>query len=138
MPGTAHAEAAYDVWLNGARGYELMIWTDTHGVSPPTNNRRPDVTVDGVTYHVYKGTGGDGPATWIQQVTNTPVTTRDIKDVLAALGQADDIPANPVVSEIDFGWEIDATSGTQAFTMNTYSLVASRTQSWSPTALAWG
>jgi parallel beta-helix repeat protein len=134
MPANANAEAAYDIWLNGSRGYELMIWTDTHGVRPPTNNRRPDITVDGVTYHVYMGTGGHGRATWIQQVTNTPVATTDIKDVLDALGRAGDIPAHPVVSEIDFGWEISATSGTQVFTMSSYSLAVSRTQSRSRAA----
>jgi hypothetical protein len=79
-----------------------------------------------VTYYVYTGTGGNGEATWIQQVTNTPVVTTNIKEVLDALDSAGDIPASPVVSEIDFGWEISATSGTQAFTMNSYSLTVGR------------
>ena len=125
MPSTASANASYDIWLNGSRGYEVMVWTDTHHLSPPWNGRKLDITVYGVRYHVDVGIGAfGGGSTWVQQTVNTPVVTTHILAILDTLDKDGYIPASPVISEIDFGWEIaSATLGAQVFTVHSYSLV---------------
>jgi hypothetical protein len=97
-----------------------MIWTDTHNVSPG-NTLVGTYTIDGTMYHIYAGTGGDGPAMWFVQATST---TSQTTHVLAVLDWAcsHGFATNPTVSLVQFGWEIWGTDGSQAFTMHSYSL----------------
>ncbi len=125
MPSDAHAEAAYDIWLNGTRGFEVMIWTDTHNVGPDPTGFKGNFSVGGVSYGVYTGTSGAGGGlATLVQLTNTTAQTTDIKGALTFLGGKGWAPANPVVSEIDYGWEIWGTANDcpENFTMNSYSL----------------
>lgn len=118
-------EAAYDIWLNSSpgadSGYEVMIWTDTHNVSPGGPVLATPV-ISGVQYRVYQGQGGNGPATWFVRTANTTTATTDIRSILLYLASHNG-PANPRVDTIEFGWEIWGTDNTLArFQVHEYSL----------------
>lgn len=119
-------EAAFDIWLNSSpgadAGYEVMIWTDTHNVSPCC--LVGPVTIDKVRYNFYQGPGGNGPASWFVRIGNVKSSTVNIKDFLTYVG-AHGGPRNPVVDTVEYGWEIWGTDGRPAnFHMSEFHLWA--------------
>jgi hypothetical protein len=132
-------EEAYDVWLS-SNNNEVMIWTDTSSSRLSDNGAtivNPNVTFDGVsyTYQVYEqGTNqsscGLSVCGSIDMVRNNPEAsgTVDIRDVLNYLISVDAEPSNVAIGEIDFGWEICSTVGTQTFAVNGYTLTRTPVQ----------
>ena len=132
-------EEAYDVWLS-SNNNEVMIWTDTSDSRLSDNGATiidPNVVIDGVsyTYQVYEqgssqSSCGLSVCGSIDMVRNSPVTsgTVDIRDVLNYLISVGAEPSNIAIGEIDFGWEICSTVGTQTFAVNGYTLTRTPVQ----------
>lgn len=126
-PGGAgvYNEAAYDIWLNGpnnhlnAGGQEVMIWTDIHNVTPGGNFIQY-VTIYGTQYKFY--TSPNNGQTSFVQTTNTPSQVTHIKAILDWYDSHGG-PKNPILSAVDFGWEIWGTNGqTQTFHCSQFTL----------------
>lgn len=135
-PGTVtgvYYEAAYDIWLNAsapgqANGFEIMVWTDTyqHGNTPGSYLGK--ATISGIPYTVYEGQGGNGPAVWLVREANAARSTTNLYQVIkTVVGEAANYtgPSNPVVSTVQFGWEIGGTGGTnRSFNVTQFSLTS--------------
>lgn len=123
-------DSAYDIWVRSPAGAprqtprEVMIWTANHGEWTGNPRVVGNVTIAG---HRYQMSVCDS----CNRVTfvfpsDVPATTVNL---LAVLRYAAHNPAStsitgrdPVITEIDRGWEIYKTEGTQAFTTNSYWL----------------
>lgn len=123
-------EAAYDIWLNASsagadNGYEIMIWDDVSGVSPGG----PVIatpTIGGVRYRFYQGAGGNGPVSDFVRTSNAVATVTDIRPVISyAVRHVGNYkgPPDPVVSTVEFGWEVWGTGGAAVrFHMSRFSM----------------
>lgn len=133
-PSDAQYDSAYDIWLkrpSGAPGKtqpEVMIWTTNHREETGNKQVVGKMTIAG---HQYKMSVCDA-CDRISFVfpTNVPASTVNILAVLkyAARNSASNkiIGKDPVLTEIDRGWEIYKTNGTESFTANSYWLSVQR------------
>lgn len=128
--GKLQWEAAYDIWLNNSSpgadsGYEIMVWTDTSGVSPCCSVLATPV-IDGVQYKFYQAAGGNGPASWFVREGNSQSTVTDLSKFIAYVAAFHGNysgPADPVVDTVEFGWEVWGTGGAPAsFQVSNFSL----------------
>ncbi len=126
QPASATSEAAYDIWFSNNKGFEgstdAMIWVDT------TESRgnggaqvKAHTTIDGhaVTYETF------GTEQILQYDTNAPSGTVNILAFVKYLQSIGAVSADASISQLDFGWEICQTPGTQNFKLSNYSLTAS-------------
>ena len=121
-------ETAFDIWLNASApgasdGDEVMIWTDTSNVSPGATTET--VTIAGVQYLYHAAPIGSEKA--FIRVTNTPNDC--VTDILAVLKWYVENSGNyssgadPVLSSVEFGWEVWGTGGVaETFTCTGYTL----------------
>lgn len=141
----ANYEFAPDVWddgyANGGNG-DVMFWVDTHGRCDEGSFGATvlgHMTMDGQNWTVHRYdspstpdptpiTGNEiifvldgpgGPGTCAQQ----PTGTIDVKAGMDWLVAQGNIPAHPVLSQVNTGWELTQSSG-QTFTVNNYSIEA--------------
>jgi hypothetical protein len=128
-PSGSNYDQSYDIWLNGNQ-YEVMIWASWKNNNPiaksynangTPNATYSNVTIDGITYNVYTGTGGSGACMSFLRTSQTSSGTVIISDVLKWINTTGWYN-NPTLSGIQCGWEILDTSGQQTFTMNSYSV----------------
>jgi hypothetical protein len=131
-PSGSNYDQSYDIWLNG-NGYEVMIWNSWNNNNPiaksynangTPNATYSNVSIDGITYNVYTGTGGSGPCMSLLRTGQVSSGTVVISDVLKWINTTGWYN-NPTLSGIQCGWEILDTSGQQDFTMNSYSVTIS-------------
>lgn len=129
-PSDAQYDSSYDIWLKrpssapGKTTPEVMVWTTNH--AEWTGNRKivGRMTIAG---HRYRMSVCDvcNRVTFVFP-SNVPATTVNLLAVLryAARNPASSkiIGRNPVLTEIDRGWEIYKTRGTEAFTAHGYWL----------------
>jgi hypothetical protein len=131
LPSGGHWDSAYDLWLDGGPGatgsVEIMIWTDNNG-EVTGNAPAGTMRIDGVSYDL----SVNPRLRRIDLVL--PRGSRDgevnLMHVLLAL-QADQrsgpvIGARPALTEIDYGFEIFSTAGTEEFTVNSYAVTMAR------------
>lgn len=123
-------DSAYDIWLqrpDGAPGQsppEVMIWTANHGEWTGNPTVVGNVTIAG---HQYQMSVCDtcNRVTFVFP-SDVPATTVNLLAVLRYAARhpasSDITGTDPVVTEIDRGWEIYKTDGEQAFTTNSYWL----------------
>lgn len=129
-PTDGRYDSAYDIWLKrpssapGKTPPEVMIWTTNHGEWTGNKQVVGKMTIGG---HQYQMSVCDvcNRVSFVFPA-NVPATTVNI---LAVLRYAAQNPASrkitgtdPVLTEIDRGWEIYKTNGTEAFTANSYWL----------------
>jgi hypothetical protein len=128
-PSGSNYDQSYDIWLNG-NGYEVMIWNSWNNNNPiaksynsngSPNPTYSNVTIDGITYNVYTGTGGSGPCMSFLRTSQVASGTVIISDVLKWINTTGWYN-NPTLAGIQCGWEILDTTGQQDFTMNSYSV----------------
>jgi len=123
-------EAAYDIWLNAtapgaSNGYEIMVWTDVHGAPLPGTPVATPV-IDGTRYRVYIG----ADTTYLVRDKNVTRATTNLHDVIMWVTQH--IPrytggTDPVVSTVEFGWEIYGTGGeTLSWRVAMYDIISGR------------
>ena len=114
-------ESAYDIWLNGT-GIEVMAWTYVNGDIQPLGTPSRTVTLDGNTWTLYVGSNGHNPTYSFLRQGNETSGTVDVLGLLKYLENTGGYFSNPVLSSIQYGWEIDSTDNVQKnFTINDYS-----------------
>jgi hypothetical protein len=129
-PAGCAYDQAYDLWLNGSQ-YEVMIWNRWEHTNPIAKSYNDDgspnatfrnVTLGGVTYDVYTGTGGSGACMSFLRKTQVDSGTIDLSGLLkwiATTGWYN----NPRLTSVQNGWEIISTGGTaRDFTMKSFSV----------------
>lgn len=119
-PRGGNWESAYDIWLNGT-GIEVMAWTYVSNAEPLGRPERT-VTFGGDTWTLYVGDNGHNPTySFVRQGDETKGTV-NILELLKYLENTGHYFSNPVLSSIQYGWEITSTHDEQKdFTMNDYS-----------------
>lgn len=132
MPAGADAEAAFDVWVNGAPStsgatgmIEVMIWTENHG-NTPAGTKTTTVTISGQTFAVWEcrtSTCVGHPYYAFVLSRNESSGRVHILTTLQWLTQHGLIPASDPLTRVDYGWEIRNTGGaTRTFAVTSYSL----------------
>lgn len=129
-PGGANYDWAYDLWTaNNAD--EVMIWEQWNGDGPLSNSYgcsgyastacpiATNVNINGGTYNVFQGNNGHNVISFLR----TSQRSSGSEDVLQFMNWcANNGKLNSkTFSTADFGVEITSTSGTQNFTLNSYS-----------------
>ncbi|MGD0830504.1 MAG: hypothetical protein ABR907_06155 [Terracidiphilus sp.] len=130
-PSGASFDAAYDLWTNGNVD-EVMVWEDWSGTGPIASTYNcnqlgvsgcpfaTNVSIDGVTYDVFQGNTGHNVISFLRtsETTSGSVNLLDLMNWLVGQGKLE----SDTFSTADFGFEITKTSGSQTFTLNSYSL----------------
>ena len=120
-PADGNWESAYDLWLNGT-GIEVMAWTYVNGNARPLGYPTRTVTLGDNTWTLYVGDNGHNPTYSFVRQGNETSGTVDILGLLKYLENTGGYFSNPVLSSIQYGWEITGTDNVQQnFTMNDYS-----------------
>ncbi|HXR70878.1 cellulose binding domain-containing protein [Actinocrinis sp.] len=124
-PSGGNWESAYDIWLNGT-GIEIMVWTYVSGNVGPLGSSVGTVSMDGNTWTLYAGNNGSNPTYSFIRSGNETSGTVNILNLLKYLENTKGYFANPMLSTIQYGWEISGTNNAQEnFTINNYSASAS-------------
>lgn len=118
---TGDWEAAYDIWLNNTPNSEIMLWVDTSdargtGGSTVVNS---NVSSGGNSW-TYMNYGGGLPI--LKLNTNATSGTIDILAALQYLQSIGQVSTTATIGQLDFGWEVCSTVGTQNFAMTGYTL----------------
>jgi hypothetical protein len=113
------AEAADDVWLNNYN-IEMMIWVDNAGRSLAGSTRVGSATIFGQHFTVWKF----GSSEFIFDLNhNETKGSTHILSSIAWLVQHGKVPADPKLTQAEFGWEIASTGGKAAsFAMSRFAL----------------
>ena len=120
-PADGNWESAYDIWLNGT-GIEVMVWTYVNGNAQPLGNPERTVTLGDTTWTLYVGDNGHNPTYSFVREGNETSGTVDILGLLKYLENTGGYFSDPVLSSIQYGWEITGTGDAPTdFTMNDYS-----------------
>jgi hypothetical protein len=128
-PSDASFDAAFDIWTANSVD-EIMIWEDWAGAVGPIASSYTcggacpifsNVSIGGVTYNVYQGNSGHNVVSF-PRTTKTTTATQDIKAIMsfrATNGLLTD--STHTVGQVQYGFEVTATNGTETFSMNSYS-----------------
>jgi hypothetical protein len=115
-------EAAYDLWTSSG---ELMIWTTYSDARLADNGatiENPDVEIGGLHYTDMNYQDG------LPQMVlhgNPSSGSIDILGVLHYWQSQGELAADATIGELDYGWEICSTQGTQDFVVTGYTLSGS-------------
>jgi hypothetical protein len=94
-----------------------MIWINKYGNVAPWGSFVETATIGGVTWDVYK----NGYPGFLRQ-SNTNSMTVNIKSILDYCVSKGWLQTSGIIEKVQGGFEITATSGSQSFTMNSYSV----------------
>jgi hypothetical protein len=120
-------ESAYDLWLNGT-GIEVMAWTYESGGVRPLGQPVGTVTLGGSggTWTLFVGNNGHNPTYSFVREGDESSGTVDLLSLLKYLEKTGGYFSDPVLSSIQYGWEITGTGNAEKdFTMNEYSAATS-------------
>jgi hypothetical protein len=114
-------EFAYDIWVNGVASSgstEVMIWTDNFN-QVPSGSVLETVTLDGVSYNVYKS-GSYIAFVVVNNVTSGTLNLLSFFNHIISKGW---IPPSSTLGAVDYGVELVSTNGADAtFAVNGFSL----------------
>ncbi len=119
-PSVGSYEAAYDIWTED-NANEIMIWTDVHNVGP-LGSKVGSLTLDGRTYHVYKGTNGSNNVFSFVDTSTVTSGTFNILDILKWIQNTKGWMSNETLGKVQFGWEITTENPGQNFQVDSYSV----------------
>ena len=117
-PSQGAYEAAYDIWTQDGAN-EIMLWTDVHNVGP-LGSAVGYVTLDGVTYHVYKGWNGSNNVFSFVDTSTVTSGSFNILDILRWIQNSAGWMSNETLGKVQFGWEITTENPGQNFQGNNY------------------
>jgi hypothetical protein len=132
MPAGGRAEAAFDIWVNGAPGtastahmIEVMVWTSTHKTMP-TGAPVTTATIGGQAFTVWQcQTSGCASHPYYAFVLTASESSGAV-NILAFLRWLISrglVPASDPLTQVQDGWEIASTGGTtETFSMTNYHL----------------
>jgi hypothetical protein len=132
MPTGGRAEAAFDIWVDGAPGtsstahmIEVMIWTSTHR-TVPSGASVTTATIDGQAFTVWEcRTSGCASHPYYAFVLAGSESSGRV-NILAFvrwLVSRGLVPASDPLTQVQDGWEIASTGGaTETFSMTDYHL----------------
>jgi hypothetical protein len=130
VPGNASYDVAYDLWSANSVD-EVMIWEEWNNSGPLSNGYgcsgypstacpiATNVNIGGSTYNVFQGNNGHNVISFMR----TSQRGSGSEDVLSFMKWAANNGklVSQTFSTADFGIEISSTSGSQNFTLNSYS-----------------
>jgi hypothetical protein len=131
-PSNASYNAAFDIWTAGNVD-EIMVWENWAGAVGPISTSYScggacpifsNVSIGGATWNVYQGSNGANNVVSFLRTTQTSSATQDVKAILA-FAASNGLLLNQTISQVQFGFEITATSGNQTFSMNNYTVTNS-------------
>jgi hypothetical protein len=112
------AEAAYDMFLNGADTDEVMVWVDNQGQTP-AGSLEAVADISGQRFGVYVS----GRTKSFVLRKNETSGTIDYYAVLGWLHKHGMLASSDTLSQFNFGWEICDTDGkAQTFTVHSLTL----------------
>lgn len=130
LPGNADYDVAYDLWTaNNAD--EVMIWEQWNGSGPLSNSYgcssypstacpiATNVDIGGSYYNVFQGNNGHNVISFMR-TSQRASGSEDILSFMQWCANNGKLNSQSF-STADFGIEITSTSGTQNFTLNSYS-----------------
>jgi hypothetical protein len=129
VPGSGNYSTTYDIWANNF-AYEVMLWTNQNGAVGPiaetydANGAVPafrNMSLGGHTWNIYRGSNGANAVFSFLRTSNTNSGTIDVRAILNWL-RTQGWWADVTVGEVQFGFEISGTSGSAAFTDNSFSM----------------
>ncbi|GAA1368625.1 cellulose binding domain-containing protein [Catellatospora chokoriensis] len=129
VPGSGDYSTTYDIWANNW-AYEVMLWLNWSGAVGPiaeqydANGAVPafrNVSLGGHTWNIYRGSNGANAVFSFLRTSNTNSGTIDIRAILNWL-RTQGWWADVTVGEAQFGFEISGTSGSSAFTDNSFAI----------------
>ncbi|HEX5125613.1 MAG TPA: hypothetical protein VFW00_02640, partial [Rhodocyclaceae bacterium] len=119
--------------------YEIMLWMNYTGSSDGSGNVKPiaaqydssgkavpaftNVSVGGSTWNVFKGSNGSNAVFSFLRTSKTNSATVDVKAIfnwIKSQGWFGDI----TMGNLQYGFEITSTSGSETFTVNSYSVTS--------------
>jgi hypothetical protein len=116
-PGWGAYNTSFDVWANNKQ-YEVMVWLNTYNVSPIGSPQYWNQNIGGHTWNVWRGWNGSIDVFSFVRTSNMNEGNIDHK-ALWNWAQSKGWWNNPYVQNIQFGFEITNTGGTnQGFTCN--------------------
>ena len=144
MPSGAYYDAAYDLWTN-SNVDEVMVWEQWNSNGPISASYScsgllstacpfaTNVSINGGTYDVFQGNNGHNVISFLR----TSQRSSGSENLLLFMNWcANDGKLNSkTFSTADFGFEITSTSGSQTFTLNSYSISTSSGGSCTPTTI---
>jgi hypothetical protein len=119
VPSSGVWDAAYDIWDNN-HAYETMVWMNERGAGP-LGSKVATASVGGSTWNVYNGSNGSNKVFSFVRTSGTDSGSVDILAVLKWV-EAKGWFGNITLGQVQFGFEISGTSGTQTFKVNSYSV----------------
>jgi len=122
--GSGSYDNAYDIWLNGSAN-EVMIWQSWNGTQPIASSynssgqaipTESNVSIGGTTYNFYTR----GTVFSFLRTSQTDSAWTDILAVLKWLASKGYVQSSETLTDVQFGWEIINTNGSQTFAINGY------------------
>ena len=131
-PAGGRADAAFDIWVNGAPGtastarmIEVMVWTSTQR-TVPSGAPVTAATIDGQGFTVWecRTSACASHPYYAFVLTGSETSGRvDILSFLRWLISRGLVPASDPLTQVQNGWEIASTGGTtETFSMTSYHL----------------
>jgi hypothetical protein len=134
VPSSGSYETAYDIWTGSGRSYEIMLWMNAQGKVGPWADkydssgnpipRATNVNAGGHTWNAYFNGGAHGRnVITLWRTSNTNSGTVDILDCLRWI-QSQGWFGDITIGKVQFGFEITASPGGMAFTVNSYDVTS--------------
>jgi hypothetical protein len=132
MPTGGRAEAAFDIWVNGAPGtastahmIEVMVWTSTHNTMP-SGAPVTTATIGGQAFTVWECQASGCASHPYYAFVLSGSESSGAVNILAFLHWLISrglVPASDPLTQVQDGWEIASTGGTtETFSMTNYRL----------------
>jgi hypothetical protein len=121
-------EFAYDIWLNGySTGHnEVMIWTQNHGQTPGGSLVASNITVSGLSWDLYAGSGDSYIAFVPANGAAYSSGTLDLMAFFSYLMQNDYVATTSTLTQVDYGVEVCNTGGAEGqFNFTNFSITTS-------------
>jgi hypothetical protein len=116
-PGGSAYDNSFDCWTND--GSEIMIWENWANCSPAGGVKRYNVGIAGASWNVWQGWVGHNCVSFTRNGQRWSGTEYPTQLILWAHNNG--FLSGTTINQVQMGFEVTSTSGTQQFTMNSYN-----------------